>query len=118
MEKNKTFQKNKVQQYGVSGYNSQNSKRPHIRKAHWERYHIGKGRKDIITKWKEPVFINGDYNDIIANIHVVTNKEDKCSSGEEFIKQYLKSKIFHIVRNIILEKFEEDMTFLLNGTKV
>ena len=89
-EKIRLFKKNKVQQYGVSGYNSQNSKRPHIRKAHWERYHIGKGRKDIITKWKEPVFINGDYNDIIANIHVVTNKEDKCSSGEEFIKQYLK----------------------------
>lgn len=91
-EKIRCFKKNKMQQFGFNEDNNQNSKRPHIRKAHWERYHIGKGRKDIITKWKEPVFINGDYNDITTNIHVVTNKEAECSSGEEFIKQYLKSR--------------------------
>lgn len=104
-EKIRGFKKNKMQQFAINGDNNQNSKRPHIRKAHWERYHIGKGRKDIITKWKEPVFINGDYNDITANIHVVTDKEVECSSGEELIKQYLKSKNIsyrkeHYVREI------------------
>ena len=79
-------------QFKSNEYNNQNSKRPHIRKAHWERYQIGKGRKEVVTKWKEPVFINGDYNDITTNIHIVTNKEAEGSSGEECIKQFLKTR--------------------------
>lgn len=104
-EKIRLYEKRKMQEVAIIGNSNQNSKRPHIRKAHWERYHIGKGRNEIITKWKEPVFVNGDSDDIIANIHVVTNKESKCSSGEDFIKQYLKSKNIsfcfqHYVREI------------------
>lgn len=91
-EKIRSFKKKKTQQRGIIECNNQNSKRPHIRKAHWERYHIGQGRKEIVTKWKEPVFVNGDSDDIISNIHVVTNKEAECSSGEELVKQYLKSR--------------------------
>lgn len=91
-EKIRCFEKSKIQQYEYNDNSSQSSKRPHIRRAHWERYHIGKGRKEIITKWKEPVFINGDSENITTNIHVVTNKETEGSSGEELIKQYLKSK--------------------------
>ena len=78
-------------QSGISDNSNQGTKRPHIRKAHWERYRIGKGRKEIITKWKEPIFVNGDSDDIIANIHIVTDKEAECSSGEELIKPCLKS---------------------------
>lgn len=104
-EKIRLFEKKKKQQFGINESNKQNSRRPHIRKAHWERYHIGKGRKDIITKWKEPVFVNGDYNDITANIHIVTNREAECSSGEELVRQYLKSRNIsfnkeHYVREI------------------
>lgn len=104
-EKIRCFKKSRMQQYSTIEDSNQNSKRPHIRKAHWERYHIGKGRKDIVTKWKEPVFVNGDFNDIISNIHVVTNKEVESSSGEELVKQYLKSRniLFrseHYVREI------------------
>lgn len=91
-EKIRCFKKKKMLQGAIGVSDNQSSKRPHIRKAHWERYHIGKGRKEIVTKWKEPVFVNGDSNDIISNIHVVTNKEAECSSGEEFIRQYLKSR--------------------------
>lgn len=96
-EKIRCFEKNRRFQANNGEYSSQSSKRPHIRKAHWERYHTGKGRKDIVSKWKEPIFINGDYNDIITNIHVVTNKAVKGSAGEELIKCYLLSKkiIFH-----------------------
>lgn len=104
-EKIRRFNKSKVQQLGAIGDNNQSSKRPHIRKAHWERYHIGEGRRNIITKWKEPIFVNGDSDDIITTIHVVTNNEAECSSGEAFIKQYLKSKNIafcseHYVREI------------------
>lgn len=96
-EKIRCFEKNRRFQANNGEYSSQSSKRPHIRKAHWERYHTGKGRKDIVSKWKGPIFINGDYNDIITNIHVVTNKAVKGSAGEELIKCYLLSKkiIFH-----------------------
>lgn len=116
MEKNKKLSKNKMQQYENSE-SSQNGKRPHIRKAHWERYHVGEGRKDIITKWKEPVFVNGDFNDIVANIHVVTNKEADCSLGEGLVKQYLEAKKSLFVQNIIYEKYEKDMIFRWNGIK-
>ena len=53
---------------------------------------MGEGRKDIITKWKEPVFVNGDFNDIVANIHVVTNKEADCSLGEGLVKTIFRSE--------------------------
>lgn len=97
--------KRKAVEYSDYSRDEQKTKRPHIRKAHWERYHIGKGRSEIITKWKEPVFVNGDCNDIISNVHVVTNCEPTCSSGEELIKQYLKSKNIkfnwqHYIRDI------------------
>lgn len=91
-EKIRCFQKNKEQQQSLGEGNNQKCKRPHIRKAHWERYHIGKGRKEIITKWKEPVFVNGDSDDIISTIHVVTNIEAECSSGEKFVRKYLESR--------------------------
>lgn len=91
-EKIRCFEKNRRFQANNGEYSSQSSKRPHIRKAHWERYHTGKGRKDIVSKWKGPIFINGDYNDITTNIHVVTNKAVKGSAGEELIKCYLISK--------------------------
>lgn len=34
------------------------SPRPHIRKAHWQHYHVGQGRNTVILKWKHPSFIN------------------------------------------------------------
>lgn len=82
----------KAHQWGINEKNIQNSKRPHVRKAHWERYHIGKGRKEITIKWKSSIIVNGGTDDIIANIHAVTNEDPKCSRGEDLIKQYLKSK--------------------------
>lgn len=82
---------------GISDNSNYRAKRPHIRKAHWARYHVGVGRKDIITKWIEPVFVNGSTDDITATIHIVTNKEAECSSGEELVKQYLNTVgiLFH-----------------------
>lgn len=119
-EKIRHFTKHKAQQIEYFGNSIQGSKRPHIRKAHWERYHVGKGRSEIITKWKEPVFVNGDSNDVITNIHIVTNQEPECSSGEKLIRQYLRSRgiIFrseHYVREI---KKKYDFSFEWNGTLV
>lgn len=91
-DKIRLYEKRNTMRYEVANIEGQNSKRPHIRKAHWERYHIGKGRSKIVTKWIEPVFVNGNSEDIIAIIHGVTNKDADCSSGEELIKKYLKSK--------------------------
>lgn len=30
---------------------------PHYRSAHWQRYHVGKGRKETINLWIAPVFV-------------------------------------------------------------
>lgn len=33
------------------------SPRAHMRRAHWHHYRIGRGRKEIVLKWIEPVFV-------------------------------------------------------------
>ena len=45
--------------------------RPHVRCAHWQRYHVGKGRKEIRTNWIPPVFVCGG-KEIPVTIHDVT----------------------------------------------
>ena len=46
------------------------SPKPHVRKAHWQHYHVGKGRKQIVTKWISPVLVNiNTGNDIITTCH-------------------------------------------------
>ena len=120
-EKIRSFEKREYNyQTGISERDNQGAKRPHIRKAHWERYHIGKGRKDIITKWKEPVFVNGDCDDITANIHIVTNKEAECSSGEELVKQYLKTLSISFHKEYYIKEIRKryDFAFQLNDKLV
>lgn len=34
--------------------------RPHIRRAHWQRYHVGKGRKDTKTVWIGAIYVCGN----------------------------------------------------------
>ena len=33
--------------------------RPHIRSAHWQRYHVGEGRKQIKVNWIPPIYVCG-----------------------------------------------------------
>lgn len=33
--------------------------RPHIRSAHWQRYHVGEGRKQIKVNWIPPTYVCG-----------------------------------------------------------
>ena len=33
--------------------------RPHIRSAHWQRYHVGEGRKEIKVNWIPPIYVCG-----------------------------------------------------------
>ncbi len=57
--------KEEVQKISLSENNNgihgtHKSPRPHIRNAHWQRYHVGEGRKEIITKWIPPIFVMGE----------------------------------------------------------
>ena len=45
--------------------------RPHVRRAHWQRYHIGKGRTDIKTKWIAPVYVCGNGKEIPVTIREI-----------------------------------------------
>lgn len=115
------FDKQKMQQLdSYSASNKSSAKRPHMRKAHWERYHTGKGRIKLITKWKEPVFINGDSDDIISTIYNITDKEAEGSSGEEFIKQYLQSKKVVFLTEYYIKEIRKryDFSIELNNTMV
>ena len=44
--------------------------RPHIRSAHWQRYHVGKGRQEIKVNWIPPVYVCGG-KEIAVTIHKV-----------------------------------------------
>ena len=53
--------------------NKRNSPIPHFRSAHWHKYWVGKGRKELRVKWIEPIFVgNGKSNNVI--IHKVKNE--------------------------------------------
>ena len=45
--------------------------RPHIRSAHWQRYHVGEGRKQIKVNWIPPVYVCGG-KEIAVTIHKVS----------------------------------------------
>lgn len=47
------------------------SPKPHVRKAHWQHYHTGKGRTEIVLKWKAPSLINAEASD---DLPVVAHK--------------------------------------------
>lgn len=45
--------------------------RPHVRRAHWQRYHIGKGRQNIKEMWIAPVYVCGDGKEIPVTIREI-----------------------------------------------
>lgn len=45
--------------------------RPHVRCAHWQRFHVGKGRTEVRIKWIPPVFVCGS-REIPVTIHEVS----------------------------------------------
>ena len=44
--------------------------RPHVRCAHWQRYHVGKGRTEIRVNWVPPVIVCGTTS-IPVTIHAL-----------------------------------------------
>ena len=47
--------------------NKRKSPIPHFRAAHWQGYWIGKGRTQLVHKWKEPTFVNGEPKDVVIH---------------------------------------------------
>ena len=47
--------------------NKRKSPIPHFRCAHWQGYWVGKGRTDHVVRWIEPVFVNGEVNDVVIH---------------------------------------------------
>ena len=43
--------------------------RPHVRRAHWHKFRIGKGRTELTTHWIAPVFVCGNGQEIPVTIH-------------------------------------------------
>ena len=49
---------------------SRKSPRAHMRRAHWQRYRVGPGRKEIVLKWIEPVFVgSGEITAVKHRVH-------------------------------------------------
>lgn len=53
------------------------SVRPHMRRAHWHHYRVGKGKIDMILKWIEPIFVGS--GSIPAVKHNVCSNEIETS---------------------------------------
>ena len=47
------------------------AKRPHVRRAHWHHYWVGKGRTKLTLKWLAPFVVNGTADDLPATGHEV-----------------------------------------------
>lgn len=45
--------------------------RPHIRRAHWHKYHVGEGRKQTKTLWLAPIYVCGNGKEIPVTIREV-----------------------------------------------
>jgi hypothetical protein len=63
------FKKN-LRKYNVSN-KERKPMRPHIRRAHWQRYHTGKGRQIIKEMWIAPVYVCGDGKEIPVTIREI-----------------------------------------------
>lgn len=71
---------------------TKSTKRPHVRCAHWQHYRVGVGRNNLILKWIEPTFVNGNVDDIISTIIPVSEQERIGYKGEIKLGEYLDSK--------------------------
>lgn len=49
---------------------TRNAPRPHMRCAHWQRYHVGKGRVETVLKWIPPVMVLGS-TEMPLTIHCI-----------------------------------------------
>ena len=45
--------------------------RPHIRRAHWHKYHVGEGRKETKMLWLAPVYVCGSGKEIPVTIREI-----------------------------------------------
>ena len=69
------YKKHLVQEQGAQ--NAQDAQenrkpiRPHIRRAHWHKYHVGKGRKETKVLWIAPVYVCGNGKEIPVTIREV-----------------------------------------------
>lgn len=66
-----------VKEYSISDINAENIDKkarkkttPHLRRAHWSHYWVGKGRTRCVTRWIKPTFVIGIPTD--ATIHKVS----------------------------------------------
>lgn len=58
----------------ASGYSLTEKRRspmPHVRKGHFQMYHVGKGRTETVIKWLEPIFVGGGMNESLPVVHKV-----------------------------------------------
>ena len=69
-----------------SGVHSRHSgfvMRPHIRKAHWHTYRIGKGRKETKVLWIPPIEINCQMDEKLPVVVHVKDKKKKEKNHEK-----------------------------------
>lgn len=60
----------RISRESIETTKSRKPMRPHVRAAHWQRYHVGKGRKEIKVNWIPPVYVCGG-KEISVTIHNV-----------------------------------------------
>lgn len=56
-----TFKQLKAGNGGFTLDHKRKSPIPHFRRAHWQRFWVGKGRTKVINKWIAPTFVNGEF---------------------------------------------------------
>lgn len=67
------------------GYPSKERKprRPHVRCAHWQRYHVGPGRKEVRVNWIPPVYVGGGKNIAVSITPIETGTVGRKDGDEK-----------------------------------
>lgn len=52
-------------------------KRPHMRKGHFSIYHVGIGRRDIVTRWIAPIMVHADEAKLNESITIRLVKQEE-----------------------------------------
>lgn len=64
---------------------------PHMRRAHWHKYHHGAGKKEIKTVWLLPILVNGVADDMSVSVREAKKQQSDGYKGEVAVEECLKS---------------------------
>lgn len=65
-----------IDEYTSEAFSGRKSPIPHLRSAHWQHYHVGAERGEVVLKWIEPCFVGACKSETVVIKKVRKEKEE------------------------------------------